>query len=75
MKRAQKQSELLRVCCHNPGKKMMVKIIMLVIKRGMPDSRSISELEILGFSYRMTMSVLSRMTRMMTVKHLTTCPS
>ena len=49
---------------------MMVKIIMLVIKRGMPDSRDISEIEILGFGNRMTMSFLSRVTRQTMVKHL-----
>lgn len=32
----------------------MVKIIMSVIKRGMPDSRDISEIELLGFGNMMT---------------------
>lgn len=48
----------------------MVKIIMSVIKRGMPDSRDISEIELLGFGNMMTRSFLSRVTRLTIVKHL-----
>lgn len=50
--------------------KMMVKRIMLVIKRGIPDLRDIAGLETLGFSNRMTISFLSRVTRMTMVKLL-----
>lgn len=43
---------------------------MLVIKRGIPDVRDISGLETLGFGNRITISFLSRVTRMMMVRLL-----